>query len=52
MLEKKAAEEDLEDKEKDIREESEEEVDYYRTKYINWEAKEVIDLVSSSDESE
>ena len=29
----------------------EEEVDYYKTEYIEWEAKEVIDLVSSSEDS-
>ena len=30
---------------------SEEEIDYYRTRYIEWEAKEVVDLVSRGDDS-
>ena len=45
------ATEDWEDEENDTEEGNDEEVDLYRTKYIDWEAKEVIDLISSSDES-
>ena len=50
-LKLREAAEDLEDEESNTEEGNNEEVDMYRTKYIDWEAKEVIDLVSSSDES-
>ena len=46
-----AAAKDLEDEESSNGGEKDEEVDYYGTEFIEWEAKEVIDLVSSSDES-
>ena len=46
-----AAAEGLDDRESGIGKEEIEEVDYYKTEYIEWEAKEVIDLVSSSEDS-
>ena len=46
-----AAAESLDDRGSGIGEEEVEEVDHYKTEYIEWEAKEVIDLVLSSEDS-
>ena len=43
--------EDLEDEESSNGEEKNEGSNYYGTEYMDWEAKEVIDLISNSDES-
>ena len=45
-----AAAENLDDRGSGIGEEEVEEVDHYKTEYIEWEAKEVIDLISISDD--
>ena len=42
---------DEEDGRNNRAESSEEEVDYYRTQYIEWEAKEMVDFVSNDNDS-